>query len=399
MIPRLTANPWTRSMAILFIVILLVSCDSPDLDEPLETLGDRPIITLDETIMTDAAPAANVDSPAIWSGEDETWVIVTAKEEDVLYVHRASDGALLQKVGGSGQELGQLERPNGVVVVDDLVFVAERDNQRVQVMQLPDFKVIGAFGNETLEEPYGLDVARGLDQEYMVLVTDNVDARDEEPAPAEVLAERVNVFSFVADRESPSGDVVGFESSFEGAFGETDGDGALWVVESINVDPSLGTILIADESPMRKNLKVYDALDIQDNELDMGVFRGRTVGDDLFLSEPEGIVLGMCRNGAGEDVEQGVWIAVDQEERVNHFLAFDRVTFEHLGTFRGAITLNTDGIALVQEGTNRPFENGLFAAVDDDQATSFFRWDEIVASLDLELTCPEGSSLLPLNGD
>jgi 3-phytase len=386
-------------MAILFISILLVSCDSPELDEPLETLGDRPIITLDETIMTDAAPAANVDSPAIWSGEDETWVIVTAKEEDVLYVHRASDGALLRKVGGSGQELGQLERPNGVVVVDDLVFVAERDNQRVQVMQLPDFKVIGAFGNETLEEPYGLDVARVLDQEYMVLVTDNVDARDEEPAPAEVLAERVNVFSFVADRESPSGDVVGFESSFEGAFGETDGDGALWVVESINVDPSLGTILIADESPMRKNLKVYDALNIQDNDLDMGVYRGRTVGDDLFLSEPEGIVLGTCRNGAGEDVEQGVWIAVDQEERVNHFLAFDRVTFEHLGTFRGAVTLNTDGIALVQRGTNRPFENGLFAAVDDDQATSFFRWDEIVASLDLELTCPEGSSLLPLNGD
>lgn len=380
----------------LSLSILLISCGSPASEEPLETLGERPIITLDETIITDATPAANIDSPAIWVGEDETWVIVTAKEEDVLYVHRASDGALLRKVGGSGQELGQLERPNGVVVVDDLVFVVERDNQRVQVMQLPDFKVIGAFGNETLTEPYGLDVMHFFGQGYVVLVTDNVDARDEEPAPAEVLAKRVNVFSFIADRESPSGEVVGFESSFEGAFGETDGDGALWVVESIKIDPTLGTILIADESPMRKNLKVYDALD---NEWNMGVYRGRTFGEDLFLSEPEGIVLGVCRNGAGEDVEQGVWIAVDQEERVNHFLAFDRVTFEHLGTFRGAVTLNTDGIALLQEGRNAPFENGLFAAVDDDQATSFFRWDEIVASLDLELTCPEGSSLLPLNGD
>ena len=383
-------------LLILSMSFMLISCGSPSLEEPLETLGDRPIITLDETIITDATPAANVDSPAIWVGEDETWVIVTAKEEDVLYVHRASDGALLRKVGGAGQGLGQLERPNGVAVVDDLVFVVERDNQRVQVMQLPDFKVIGAFGSETLEEPYGLDVVDAFGDGYVVVVTDNVDARDEEPAPAEVLAKRVNAFSFTADRETPSGEVVGFESSFEGAFGETEGEGALWVVESIKIDPSLGTLLIADESPMRKNLKVYDAID---NELNIGVFRNQTFGEDLFLSEPEGIVLGLCRNSAGEDVEQGVWIVVDQEERVNHFLAFDRVTFEHLGTFRGAVTLNTDGIALVQESRNAPFENGLFAAVDDDQATSFFRWDEIVASLDLELTCPEGSSLLPLNED
>jgi 3-phytase len=130
--------------------LTLLSCSAPETAEPLDTLGERPIITLDETVITDATPAANVDSPAIWSSEDETWVLVTAKEEDVLYVHRAFDGALLRKVGGSGTELGQLERPNGIVVIDDLVFVVERDNQRVQVMQLPEFTVVGAFGMEHL---------------------------------------------------------------------------------------------------------------------------------------------------------------------------------------------------------------------------------------------------------
>ncbi len=392
-------NSFSRVDLPLLSVVLsltLLSCSAPETTEPLDTLGERPIITLDETVITDATPAANVDSPAIWSSEDETWVLVTAKEEDVLYVHRASDGSLLRKVGGSGTELGQLERPNGIVVIDDLVFVVERDNQRVQVMQLPEFTVVGAFGMEHLSEPYGIDVVSLFGEDYLVFVTDNVGALDEEAAPADVLSERVHTFSLVVERESGTGAVNGFETSHEGAFGETGGEGALWVVESLKVDPALGTLLVADESPRRKNIKVYDALN---ENWELGAFRGVTFGEGLFLSEPEGIVLGVCRNRAGEDVEEGVWMIVDQEERVNHFLAFDRVTFEHLGTFRGAVTLNTDGIALVQEARNAPFENGLFAAVDDDQATSFFRWDEIVASLDLELTCPEGSSLLPQNED
>lgn len=392
-------NSFSRVDLPIFCIVFsltLASCSAPETTEPLETLGDRPIITLDETVITDATPAANVDSPAIWSSEDETWVLVTAKEEDVIYVHRASDGALLRKVGGSGVELGQLERPNGIVVIDDLVFVVERDNQRVQVMQLPDFTIIGAFGMESLTEPYGIDVVPFFGEGYLVLVTDNKGALDEEPAESEILSERVHAFSFTIQREDNSERVLGFEASHESAFGDTEGDGALWVVESLKIDPADGTLLIADESPRRKNVKVYDLLN---ENGEAGVFRGITFGEELFLSEPEGIVLGMCLNQAGEDVEQGVWIVVDQDERVNHFLAFDRITFEHLGTFRGAVTLNTDGIALVQEARNAPFQNGLFAAVDDDQATSFFRWDEIVASLDLELTCPEGSSLLPLNVD
>src|SRR3546814_4629314 len=74
-------------------------------------------------------------------------------------------------VGRSGAGEGEFDRPNGVAVVDELLFVVERDNRRVQVLRLPGFSHVASFGNEEFEKPYGIWVNRTGDG-YEAYVTD-----------------------------------------------------------------------------------------------------------------------------------------------------------------------------------------------------------------------------------
>src|SRR3546814_15045515 len=71
----------------------------------------------------------------------------------------------------SGAGEGEFDRPNGVAVVDELLFVVERDNRRVQVLRLPGFSHVASFGNDEFEKPYGIWVNR-TGNGYAVYVTD-----------------------------------------------------------------------------------------------------------------------------------------------------------------------------------------------------------------------------------
>ncbi len=114
---------------------------------------------LTEVWQTERDTLDNIDSPAVWHGPNgEHWLLSTAKTTDVLVVNDAATGKELRRVGGPGTGPGKLERPNGILVIDDLAMVVERDNHRVQVFQLPSFKSIGIFGDALLKKPYGIAV-------------------------------------------------------------------------------------------------------------------------------------------------------------------------------------------------------------------------------------------------
>lgn len=167
---------------LLATAITLVGCASaPAGREADEALLKDPLLSeakvahevVSEAFITALTPADNLDSPASWMTPDGSrWVIATAKGTHALVVFDGDSGKRLRVVGGKGKALGKLDRPNGISVVDDLVFVVERDNRRVQVFSLPDFKPLTAFGQDTLREPYGLWV-RKHDGGYEVVVSDN----------------------------------------------------------------------------------------------------------------------------------------------------------------------------------------------------------------------------------
>src|SRR3546814_16683599 len=102
-------------------------------------------------------PDDNIDSPAAWAAPDgRVLVIATAKATDRLVVYDGATGEPLRHVGRSGAGEGEFDRPHGVAVVDELLFVVERDNRRVPVLRLPGVSPVASFGNDELDHAYGL---------------------------------------------------------------------------------------------------------------------------------------------------------------------------------------------------------------------------------------------------
>ena len=75
----------------------------------------------------------------------ERRLIASAKSTHRLVVFDADSGERLREVGSEGAALGQFDRPNGVAVFGDMLFVVERDTHRVQVLSLPSFKPVGSY--------------------------------------------------------------------------------------------------------------------------------------------------------------------------------------------------------------------------------------------------------------
>lgn len=353
-------NPFVLPLAAL----VAGACSTPE-GEAL------PAAVVSEVYETPRDKMENVDSPAVWHGADgQHWILATAKSSNVIRVSDARTGALLDRVGGTGEGPGRLRHPNGIAVIDDVMVVVERDNGRVQLFSLPAFEPLGTFGEDHLKLPYGVAVYAETPTSYVAYVTDAWTAEGDVVPPDSLLNNRVHQFRF-----SVAAGTIAVEHVRH--FGDTSGPGILHVVESIAVDAEHGRLLIAEEENGDSKIVVY-TLD--------GVFTGEIIGHPWFPSEAEGIALFACAGGGG------YWLATDQGRENNTFHVFDRETLQHRGSFRGRTVTNTDGIAL----TPRPFGGfpaGAFFAVHNDQSTVAFSWADIAEALTLRAECPAAPTL------
>ena len=149
------------AVALLAVLISACSTTGPTPTAPLATAAAAPELrTVLERFVSAESAQDELDSLATWPTEDgRTWLIATAKSSHRLVVFDADTGERLREVGGEGQAPGEFKRPNGIAVYGDMLFVVERDNHRVQVLSLPDFKPLGSFGEQQLRSPYGLWLA------------------------------------------------------------------------------------------------------------------------------------------------------------------------------------------------------------------------------------------------
>jgi 3-phytase len=311
-------------------------------------------VTVAEAWSSKPDRADNVDSVAV--SVEHGWVVATTKSTHQLLVLDASTGELVRRVGSEGPGLGEFRRPNGVAIIDDLVLVVERDNHRVQVLSLPEFEPLGAIGAEVLERPYGIAVAAShvaID----LWVTDNFELPEGDPTGNPRLAERVRRFRMVRIDGGISSELIS-------SFGETQGEGALWKVETIAVDAANNVLLVVDETESRMGMRIYTLA---------GEYTGRNIGPEVFEAEPEGIRL-------WTDGDAGYWVATDQHAKRTVFHLFDRTTFEHRGAIIGDLTANTDGIEVTSSAVG-PFADGALFAVHDDRAVTAFDWRAISAAL------------------
>lgn len=338
---------------------------------PIDAARDVPVV--DEAFVTALTPDDNIDSPAAWTAPDgETWVIATAKATDRLVIYDGATGETLRTFGTLGTGEGQFDRPNGVAVIDDLLFVVERDNHRVQVLRLPDFSHVVTLAAEDLVKPYGLWVHK-VNDGYTLYVTDSYDDGEDAQGedilpPLDQLDRRVHRYAL-----RPEGDRFAAEAL--GSFGDATPDGALRVVESIWGDAANDRLLIAEEDETYANeLKVYDL---------EGRFAGQTIGRDVFGAQAEGIMLKTCAGGGGW------WITTEQGKGRTVFHLFDRKTLAHTGAVTGRQVANTDGIWLHDVPTTR-FPEGVLYAVHDDQGMVAFDWAQIAQAAALP-ACGRGA--------
>lgn len=336
---------------------------------PADATAARAVATVAEAFQTPMTPADNIDSPASWTAPDgKTWLIATAKATDKLVVYDGQTGAHLRDVGSLGTAPGQFDRPNGIAVVDDLVLIVERDNHRVQVLQLPDFTPLGVFAADDLRKPYGLWVNKQANG-YDVYVTDSYDNGEDAQGndilpPLAELDKRVRRYAMTRDGGAVKATLVS-------SIGDTSEAGALRVVESIWGDPANDRLLIAEEDETyASEFKVYTL---------EGRFTGTTFGRDAFKAQAEGVMLRTC----GKD---GWWITTEQGKERSVFHLFDRHSLKHVGAFQGNMVANTDGIWLDPVASAR-FPHGALYAVHDDQGVVAFDWSAVARQLSLPLEC------------
>lgn len=361
-------------------VLALASCATAPATHPLDATAASPgqaTVVVPERYVSADDPTLELDSLATWPTEDgHTWLIATAKSVHRLVVFDADSGRQLQSIGARGSEPGQFMRPNGVAVFGDRLFVTERDNHRVQVLSLPDFRPLGSFGERQLRSPYGLWIDETGPDEYEVYVTDSFmdGARHELVPPLDQLDQRVHRFHLDFDDDGRLA-----SARDDGAFGETSEARALRIVESIAGDPAQRHLLIADEFTGQEGDRRGSTLREYDFD---GRATGRQLPDGSFQGEAEGVALWACT------ADTGYWVAVDQTRPLTRFLLFDRATLAPRGSFTGETTAYTDGIVLHAASTTA-FASGALFAVHDDQAVAAFDLGDIVRALALDPRCTQ----------
>lgn len=371
----MSKNPLFSIAAALCLAACTTPATRSDAPPPAATAPATtaaPTALVPERYVSADNPGDELDSLATWPAADgRTWLIATAKSSHSLVVFDADSGERLRAFGHKGGGPGEFLRPNGIAVYGNHLFVAERDNHRVQVFELPGFEPLGTFGAGQLTSPYGLWIHEAAPGEYEVYVTDSFmegEHYDVVP-PLEQLDRRVRRYRVTFDDDGRR-----FRARDEGSFGDTSESMALRIVESIAGDPAQRRLLVADEDMRHaSNLREY-------------TFDGQPTGRELpagtFEAQAEGVALWSCTP------DSGYWVAADQRYPQTHFLLFDRDTLAARGSFMGETTAHTDGIALHAAAT-REFPFGALFAVHDDKAVTAFDLGDVVRALELDPRCAQ----------
>lgn len=293
----------------------------------------------------------NVDTIDFWVAPDvaNTLMFVTAKDNSLIevwkYPFENNEQSSLVHSTFSNSNV------NGVIVDQemDLLYVSIGEpSNTVSVFTLPDLSFVHNFNKQNVE--------LAIEPNLALLALSNGDKRI-------YLSSETTVYI----HEATSGNYLGEFNPEKG-------------LETMTADNFHQVIYIPDEND-RSGVYAYHP-----NGDPFERNGSNNFGNDgIFDEDAEGIWLYTCRDANGEDNGNGLIVVSDQRESLTDFEVFDRITWEHLGTFNIDGVANTDGIASNQ--TPLPdYPYGIFAAIDDDSETAGVGWHEIFDAIGAVVT-------------
>jgi len=172
---------------------------------------------------------------AFWHGGDGAhWAIVPRAEQNAVIIYDLGDGREIHRLGEKGSKKGQVDTPAEAVVADDLAFVLERGNHRVQVFTLPDLKSLGFIGENRLKTPSHLALYRIENGAYYLYVSDTrKGARG---------GTTFHILRFSASRA-----VNSIHGAYLQTFGYSPEEGCLGRVSALSVDSDKRCLLVREE--------------------------------------------------------------------------------------------------------------------------------------------------------
>ena len=105
--------------------------------------------------------------------------VAPVKGTDTIVIYDAEKTSEVRKFGASGLEKGQFGTPVDTESLDNLLFVLERSNHRIQVFHLPEMKSFGFFGEDRLTAPARMALYRIENGAYYLYVSDTIDRNGE----------------------------------------------------------------------------------------------------------------------------------------------------------------------------------------------------------------------------
>jgi len=354
-------NRFARWLAFGLAALCLPACSPPTDEEEsdeVEWPADLPVAA--EVLRTKDRKEDGLTDVAVWRNpQGEPLLFMSASSEDYIAVANPFTGEFIKKIGKEGEKLGRFDRPYAVAPAGNYLFVAERYNQRVQVLELPSYKPVFEFGKGDLDKPYGLEVIEGAEG-FEVFVADNYSLPDDPNFDRRILQQRIKHYRVDPQADPPSAQLIR-------AFGEVDNeDGQLEDIQFITADATRNRLYICDKEA--KDVKVYDL---------EGNFTGLTFGHDVIERRPGGVEIIEDESAP----EGGYLLLVDATRDHTLIHVYSREATQYLGRFTGSPQIErSEGIAVLPTD-QPPFTGAALYLIHKERRVHAYSWAEALDAL------------------
>jgi 3-phytase len=241
-------------------------------------------ITVDPVWKSKCNPEDDINSIAIINDK----IYVTAKRTHTINIYNEIDG---NKHGTLGNK-ETFNRPNGIFALNNYLFIVERDNKRLQIIDVNNNKVIALL--TIFKEPYGIYVDED-ETNYNIYITDN---------------KTKYLYKIIYDKSFNN-----YQINILYKFNQT------VELESVIVDKEYNRIIVSDEAN-----KLLYILNLNGTFVEY-------FGEDLFESEPEGMA---------QYKEYYIFTDQSMENNLFHFINRSNLTYSF--SLHVNDVSNTDGI-------------------------------------------------------